>query len=275
MHDDVTQRGLDQQNAVFWNEPCGTQLARSIGIDHVTPESLRRFDEAYFHVYPYLTKYVADEPLANKEVLEIGLGFGTLGQLLAECGAVYHGLDVAEEPVGLMRLRLGLLDRRIDAQTRIVQGSALAIPFEDDSFDYAYSIGCLHHTGDISRGVAEIARVLRPGGKTIVMLYNSRSFRQFSTVQWKRLLSRSKGKVDEQVRRLYDANEAGDAPPHTDYVSKREVRRIFSRFTRVDVRARNFDSYALLRGRISVRREWFLGNIDRLLGLDLYVVAEK
>ena len=271
-----SQNALDQQNATFWRELSGTQLARSIGIDEITSEALRRFDEAYFGLYPYLTQYLDDEPLAEKNVLEIGLGFGTLGQRLAERGAVYYGLDIADEPVSLMRLRLEQLDATIPVTARVVQGSALDVPFGNAFFDYVYSIGCLHHTGSVSRGVAEIARILRPGGKAIVMLYNRRSFRQLSRVQRERLRTRARGtSFDERVRGLYDVNQAGEAAPHTDYVSKRDVRQLFSDFTVVRVRARNFDNYALLRGRLVLKREWFLGTVDRLLGLDLYVVAHK
>lgn len=268
--DDVLQERLDRRNADFWNEPCGTQLARSLGIGEVTDDALRRFDDAYFRLYPYLRAYADDEPLAGKDVLEVGLGFGTLGQHIAERGAVYHGLDLAEEPVSIMRLRLQLLDRARPAT--VVQGSALAIPFPDASFDYVYSIGCLHHTGNIAQSVREIERVLRPGGKAIVMLYNSRSFRQLVKVRRERLLGRA---TDEGVRGLYDTNQLGEAAPHTEYVSKGDVRKLFASFGNVDVRARNFDGYSALRGRLVLRREWFLGTIDRLLGLDLYVVAEK
>jgi len=272
--DDVVQERLDRRNADFWNEPCGTQLARSLGIREVTDDALRRFDDAYFRLYPYLRPYADDEPLRGKNVLEVGLGFGTLGQHIAERGAVYHGLDLAEEPVSIMRLRLQLLDGGRPAT--VVQGSVLAIPFADASFDYVYSIGCLHHTGSIARSVAEIERVLRPRGKAIVMLYNSRSFRQLVRVPRERLLARVTGDAqDERVRRLYDANELGEAAPHTEYVSKGDVRKLFASFRNVDVRARNFDGYSMLRGRLVLRREWFLGTIDRFLGLDLYVVAEK
>ena len=50
-----------------------------------------------------------------------------------------------------MRRRLSWLGLPED---HAVQASVLELPFEDATFDYVYSIGCLHHTGDLERSVA-------------------------------------------------------------------------------------------------------------------------
>src|SRR5205814_4952916 len=100
--------------------------------------------------------------LSRKRVLEIGLGYGTLGQLIATRGADYHGADIASEPVGMMRQRLSWLGLPKD---QVVQASVLELPFADGAFDYVYSIGCLHHTGDLERSVQEVYRVLAPGDR--------------------------------------------------------------------------------------------------------------
>ena len=50
-------------------------------------------------------------------------------------------------------------------------GSALDIPYDDNSFDYVFSHGVLHHIPDIRRAQSEIHRVLRPGGVLVAMLY--------------------------------------------------------------------------------------------------------
>ena len=259
---------LETSNAEFWNELCGSGLARSLGIEEITPDSLRRFDEAYLAFYPYLEEYL-DEPVEGKNVLEIGLGFGTLGQRLAERGAVYHGLDIAQGPVEMMRERLRLAG--LPGAERVRKGSALEMPYEDGSFDYVWSIGCLHHTGDLPRAVSEVRRVLEDGGRAVVMLYNRHSLRQVSQRLRARLAGR-RGKLDEHLRSLYDTNEAGEAAPHTDYVSRSDVRRLFAGFERVRVDARNFDNYAF--GPVRLPRELTLGNLGRVAGLDLYIVAD-
>jgi ubiquinone/menaquinone biosynthesis C-methylase UbiE len=124
------------------------------------------------------------------------MGYGTLGQFLALQGCQYHGLDIAQGRVDMMRYRLSCLG--LENKSEVQAGSALAIPYPDQKFDYVYSIGCLHHTGDIPKAVSEIYRVLAPGGRAIIMLYNRASMRLWFT----RLL----GKNLDQSKALYDAN---------------------------------------------------------------------
>ena len=259
------QTSIDAGNARFWDELCGTALARQIGIEDASEQSLARFDAAYLERYPYLPGYLADPRLAGARVLEIGLGFGTLSGQLISRGAVFHGVDIAAGPVEMARHRLRLAGQEPDG--RVVEGSALALPHPDGTFDFVYSIGCLHHTGDLPRSISEVRRVLKPGGKAIVMLYHRHSARRLIGVTLPALLSRRP--ADERVRGMYDTNAAGEAAPHTDYVSRRDVRRLFAGFSSVKTEARNFDPLRF------IPRERLLGNVDRVLGLDLYITARR
>jgi SAM-dependent methyltransferase len=51
----------------------------------------------------------------------------------------------------------------------------------DNHFDYSYSVGVLHHTGDPLRGLEQLVRVTRAGGVVIVSLYNAYSRRVLRT----------------------------------------------------------------------------------------------
>jgi ubiquinone/menaquinone biosynthesis C-methylase UbiE len=270
------QSAIDQRNRAFWDELCGTGLARSLGISEITPESLARFDEAYMGHYPYLAHYLEKLPVEGREVLEIGLGFGTVGQILAQRGARYHGADIAAGPVAMMKDRLRWIGKTDD--TEAVQASALELPWPDGTFDVVVSIGCLHHTGDLPQAVSEVHRVLVPGGLAFVMLYNAHSFRQLVVVNRERLRATwARRNSDAEVRAMYDANASGEAAPHTDFVSRRGVKVLFGAFSEVSVDSQNFDTLTpTLAGRtLTVRREWLLGNVGRLLGLDLYIHARK
>jgi SAM-dependent methyltransferase len=273
---------LNRQNAEFWNELCGTGLARSLGITEPSPENLRRFDEAYLRFYPYLGKYVFAQDLQGKRALEIGLGYGTLGQVLALQGCCYHGLDIAVNPVAMMRFRLSLVG--LEGGDRVQVGSALEIPYKDRSFDFVYSIGCLHHTGDLGRGITEVHRVLKEGGKAIIMLYHHHSFRRLVHLPLLRLrnLIRERfrshdGASDRSrwVRAFYDKNAKGAAAPHTDYVSRAQVRRLFRDFRAVRIESQNCDPLVLPGGRVVVPREKLLNNLARVAGVDLYITATK
>ncbi|MBE7555383.1 MAG: class I SAM-dependent methyltransferase [Anaerolineales bacterium] len=272
----MSQQTIDAKNAEFWNELCGTWLARTLGITDVSPETLRRFDEAYLAFYPYLEKYVTKQNLKGKKVLEIGLGYGTLGQFLAQQDSDYYGLDIAQGPVDMMRYRLTQLGRQSSYKVQL--GSALDIPYPDESFDYVYSIGCLHHTGNLGKAVSEVYRVLIPGGKAIVMLYNQHSFRQLVTIPLTRLRSLfvADGRTfAEHIRAMYDMNSGGEAAPFTEYVSQTKVKHLFQSFSQIKIDIQNFDTYILFRGRVIIPREKLLNNLARLIGLDLYITATK
>lgn len=267
---------LDRRNREFWDELCGSGLARHLGLVGRDRETLDRFDEAYLGFYPYLLDYVDRFQLAGRRVLEIGLGYGTLGQELIRRGALYHGLDIAPGPVQMMQHRIAMLG--IPGGERILQGSAVAIPFEDGAFDWVYSIGCLHHTGALAESIEEVRRVLAPGGIAVVMLYHANSARQLLRVRLPQAAARLRGRSGPSradVARLYDANSSGAAAPHTDFVSRRTARHLFDDYGRVRIETRNFDDIRLRR-RLVVPRSRVLGSpLERWLGLDLYIVARR
>lgn len=274
----MSQIAVDDRNKNFWDELCGTHLARSLGLTSNDPDSLKRFDAEFFRIYPYLAQYAKAEELRGKKALEIGLGYGTLGQYLAEQGCEYHGLDIAAGPVQMMRLRLGMLGVA-GAEARVKQGSALEIPHADGTFDWVYSIGCLHHTGNLQRSIDETYRVLKPGGTAMIMLYNANSFRRLVksplAAAFTILRSGPRGWISkwrERERAMYDANAAGDAAPHTDYTSIRRAHEIFGRFESLQIDKQNADHLLFP---VFIPRDKLLNNLGRWLGLDLYIKAVK
>ena len=90
-----------------------------------------------------------------RKVLEVGPGPGELSaRIMAELGAEVVALDVSERMVELAR------GRGVDARLGDVQ----ALPFAAASFDTVVAAWMLYHVFDLERGLAEIARVLAPGG---------------------------------------------------------------------------------------------------------------
>jgi SAM-dependent methyltransferase len=274
MNTDSRQEELDRANAEFWSELCGTLLAQSIGIEDASAESLARFDRAYMDMYPYLGRYLPWH--SGERVLEIGLGYGTVGQLLAERGLDYHALDISPGPVAMMIHRLEMLGVA-DPRVHVKEGSALAIPHADETFDVVVSIGCLHHTGALAGAITEVKRVLRPGGEAMVMVYNRHSYRRLVMLPRQMLqrgLWRDPRRRNEFVRASYDV---GTAAPAAEFSSAADIRRMFADFSRVRIRRENFDNTALTIARrvIYLPREKLLNNVARVAGTDLYVVAVK
>jgi len=100
------------------------------------------------------------------EVLEVGSGPGRLAVRLVRStpGLNVTGLDLSPEMVDLANRRAaeaGLLGERV----RFEVGDVGALPHADLSFDGVVSTLSLHHWPDPARGLAEIHRVLKPGGE--------------------------------------------------------------------------------------------------------------
>ncbi len=272
------QLSIDDANREFWDELCGSGMAVALGIKDHSPESLAKFDAAYLAYYPYLLKRIPMDRLVGKRILEIGLGYGTLGQILAKPAGLYVGMDIAAKPVRMMRERL----RISDLPHAAIQGSALELPFAAGSLDAVVSIGCLHHTGDFSRCLREIHRVLQPGGIACLMVYNKFSARQWNRWPGKTLVSLfqdcglrvGKARVCEAQRHAYDAGGDGDGAPETEFFSAREIRKLMGSYSSVTCRKENMDP-CMVKGHVVVSRERLLKWCGWTLGLDVYIVAEK
>jgi len=267
---------IDVANARFWDELCGTSLAKALGATGRSLEDLRRFDRGYMDLYPYLLARVPADSMRGKKVLEIGLGYGTLGQKIAESGADYTGLDIAQGPVDMMNHRL----RMQGLPGKAMQGSMLQCPLPDQSMDCVVSIGCFHHTGDIQRCIDETWRVLKPGGSAYLMVYNQFSY--FRWIKWFGPTLRAAlasggqraGTATEKERWAYDSNAAGGAAPETVFVSRAQLRGMLSRFASVSLELENCNPLSL-RGFVFVQRLPLLPILGRAAGLDIYIAATK
>lgn len=98
--------------------------------------------------------------LEGAEALDLGCQLGALPIALSARGARVTGVDVDDATLEAARLRAGCHG----AQVRFVRAVGEALPFADGSFDLVTFVDVIEHVDDPRRTVAEIARVLRPGG---------------------------------------------------------------------------------------------------------------
>ena len=131
------------------------------------------------------------------------------------------------------------------------------------TFDFIVAIGCLHHTGDLPRAILECHRILRPGGRLVFMVYYAYSYRRYylarrETIWYAfRELLGYRGVVKARTpgeRMAYDANAAGEAAPHTDFISRRSLRHLCSGFSGFSAQTENIDTGKPFTSRAS-RRE--------------------
>jgi SAM-dependent methyltransferase len=268
---------ISRLNSEFWNELCGTHLATTLGITDDSRESLKKFDDWYMAYYPYLRDHIPFGEMRGKRVLEVGLGYGTVSQLLAQTGADFSALDIAAGPVDMVKHRLRL--NRLAGTAQV--GSILSAPFDDNTFDHVVTIGCLHHTGDLQRALDEVYRILKPGGRCSFMVYHAYSYRQL----WEKpgrtvtamaadiLRMGSRPKASAHERGHYDRNAAGDAAPSTDFVSRRQLRRMCRRYGSFRARLENIAQEGPFAKR--PREELLTTPWPRFVGLDVYCRAVK
>lgn len=107
------------------------------------------------------------ESLKDKDVLEIGAGNGSHAQLLASHARSFTGIDLTDYAVKSTSERL----RVFGVPGTIKKMDAEHLAFPDASFDFVWSWGVIHHSSNTKRILEEIARVLRPGGEALIMVY--------------------------------------------------------------------------------------------------------
>ncbi len=206
--DEVRNYWTDNVNTTqFW-----TGDPREIG----SPQFFRKVGDYirnnYEHRYRLIDAEAAKYP--GGHILEIGCGAGWESVAWAKAGMNVSSVDLSTAAIELAKKNLEY--NHVTADIR--EGNGEELPFEDNSFDIVASFGVLHQTESTQRALAEVKRVLKPGGEAVVTLYYKYS--------WKIILSK--------VGRINFEFSHEDAPI-TRLYSKKELRQLFSDFNEVNV----------------------------------------
>jgi ubiquinone/menaquinone biosynthesis C-methylase UbiE len=185
--------------------PDAAQLAQT----HWKETHLFLTEEERYSTYPWLYEAAEFRKHQGDKVLEVGCGTGSDLLQFAKLGALATGIDLTTKRVDLARRRVG--DRAV-----VYEAGARRLPFEDESFDYVYSHGVLHHSDEPEQIVREMFRVLRPGRRINVHVYALWSYVTLRGVlryglEWKK-------RIQNGV----------DAPVHIDLYTGRKLRRLFA-----------------------------------------------
>jgi ubiquinone/menaquinone biosynthesis C-methylase UbiE len=119
--------------------------------------------------------------LNGKRVADVGCGKGRFARIVKERnpGASVVALDLAEAML-----------RHIPSEIDRVAASMTALPLAAAAFDGAYATESLEHAVDIPAAVAELARIVKPGGRIVIIDKNAEAWGRLQTPAWERWFAR-------------------------------------------------------------------------------------
>jgi SAM-dependent methyltransferase len=238
-----------------------------------SPEFFHAVELERYRLEPDIQEMGAFSQWRGRDVLEAGCGIATDGVQFARAGARYTAIDFSATGLGLARKRFEMEG----LPGTFVEGTITSLPFPPESFDLVYSMGVVHHVPETDDVIGEFHRVLRPGGRAIVMIYHRDSFNYRVTILAvrralaglvlvpgaARVLARLTGEPPEVLlghrrllgehgltylrdRQLFtNHNTDGPGNPLSKVYSRADARRLFNRFdeVRTTVRSLHLRSY--------------------------------
>jgi 2-polyprenyl-3-methyl-5-hydroxy-6-metoxy-1,4-benzoquinol methylase len=275
---------------------------RSTEAEVGTPRFFTDVEATRYRQEPHIPELVGFENWVGADVLEVGCGIATDGVQFARAGANYTGVDFSDVALDLAQRQFELND----LSGQFTQVTLPNLPFRDESFDLVYSFGVLHHIPETTAAIAEIHRVLRPGGHALVMVYHRRSLNYYVTIMGLRRLlaallliprgthlvgrlTRERADVLEGHRELLRShgwhyladrglflshNTDGPGNPLSKVYTRRDAQRLFAAFqdVRPHVRYLNMRVYP---GGEKIARSPLGRALERRLGWHLVIKATK
>jgi 2-polyprenyl-3-methyl-5-hydroxy-6-metoxy-1,4-benzoquinol methylase len=156
--------------ATYWDEHIHDLAITTSRVG--TPKFFRQLDEYRYEKLDYLPRLVNFSAYKGKSLLEVGCGAGIDLVRFARAGAKVTGIDLSKTAIDLACKNFEQSEQSADL--RLMNGEGMQ--FAEDTFDVVYAHGVLQYTADAAKMIAEIHRVLKPGGETILMVYNRHSW---------------------------------------------------------------------------------------------------
>ncbi len=258
-----------QQTRQQWdNDPCGSHYVKQ-----ANQHTLEWFQEAERYRYtiyaPWMQELMEFSQHPRERVLEVGGGMGTDLSQFARYGALVTDLDLSLGHLSLARKNFSL--RGLNGS--FLHADAETFPFRDESFDVVYSNGVIHHTPNTSDVVQEIYRVLKPGGKAIVMVYAETSLHYWVELVWKlgvRQQMLEGYSMGEVLSRHVEISEHG-AKPLVKVYCKGQLRDLFQHFSHIKIYQRQ-----LIQEEIPPKLQWIpLEVAGKMMGWNYIIKASK
>ena len=141
--------------SIEWNKHKKTQLDSASG--------LTRAEEMFFE----RTGFTKEE-LKDKLILDAGCGIGRFTEIVKKYGGNVIGVDLSYSVEAA---------KQNVPEAMIIQADILNLPFKENSFDYVFSLGVIHHTSNTRKAFDCLARLVKPNGKMAVWVYSNEGWR--------------------------------------------------------------------------------------------------
>ena len=259
----------DEVQRQWDNDPAGSHY-----VTQAKEHSLQWFLEAEQYRYGEYAPWMADvmefAGHAGEKVLEVGGGMGTDLAQFARHGALVTDLDLSSGHLQLAKENFEL--RGLKGE--FVLHDAETLPFDDNTFDVVYSNGVIHHTPNTRTVVREMWRVLKPGGKAIVMVYAENSLHYWRNLVWaiglkeNRLEWHSMGDI---MSFSVERSDNAAARPLVKVYTKPRLRSVFEGFTDISIVQRQMvrDEAPRVLSHIPVSQ------LGKVMGWNLIIKARK
>lgn len=214
------------QNPMTYSETHGQTNFKEGSYEMGTREFFDRIDKEFYswnaplHAQKPFDRLFPYNQYKSKKVLEIGCGLGTMLMNWAYNGSDCTGVDL--NPTSVEQSQKRFILHNLKANIRLEDANSLS--FEDNTFDYVWSWGVLHHSPNLDVSVKELFRVLKPGGGFGIMLYNRKSFYQWYMTDYIEgfLHREAKFLTSLQLNSRYGDGHKEEGNPHTWPITKEE-----------------------------------------------------
>lgn len=226
-------RYKDEVQRQWDNDPAGSHYVKKAP-RHTLDWFLEAEQYRYRTYAPWMKSVMEFAEHGGESVLEVGGGMGTDLAQFAAHNALTTDLDLSAGHLALAKENFRLRG----LQGRFIHHDAETLPFDDGAFDVVYSNGVIHHTPNTRLVVREILRVLKPGGKAIVMVYAENSLHYWRNLVWAIGIKEHKLELQSMGEIMSHAVERSDnaaARPLVKVYTPARLRAMFAGFASVEI----------------------------------------
>lgn len=194
----------DSNSVLVENLLARPEMHQQWARDYRTDENEKFYEYAFDYIIEVL------QPFPGATFLDAGCGSCAHSVRLARRGFKVKAVDFSES--ALQMAQQSVAASGVQDQITLGRESLLELSFEDNSFDYVVCWGVLMHIPEVHRAVAELARVVRPGGFLVISEGNKFSLEAVGMRNLKSLLRRESARVNETPAGVeYWKDKDGDA----------------------------------------------------------------